>query len=314
MTNQELLTENEKLRSELSNTKIKYENTKLELDNLKRILFGSKREYTPQAETDEISEQCSIFDDEKDIEEDLQKQIEENIEEVTIQKKKKSKTKKAGIKKNQLKNVEIIKKEYVLNEDEKCPECQGELKVVSKKVVRQEIEYEPAKLKIVEYIQNVYKCKQCGTDKSKKETSTFLKPELPKPLLTHSFASPSLAAEVMYQKYYLGVPLYRQEKMWDDKGLVLPRNMMANWIIKISQYYLDGLYNLMLKKIKEECELAHCDETTLQCNKESGRKATSNSYMWVLRSGELEKTKGVIFRYSPSRSAQTAQNFLKGFQ
>ena len=25
----------------------------------------------------------------------------------------------------------------------------------------------------------------------------------------------------------MGVPLYRQEKIWDDKGLVLPRNMMA---------------------------------------------------------------------------------------
>lgn len=45
----------------------------------------------------------------------------------------------------------------------------------------------------------------------------------------------SLCAEVIYQKYYMGTPLYRQEKMWDDLGLVLPRNMMANWCIKISQ-------------------------------------------------------------------------------
>ena len=35
-------------------------------------------------------------------------------------------------------------------------------------------------------------------------------------------------------KYCKGTPLYRQEKMWDDLGLVLPRNMMANWCIKIS--------------------------------------------------------------------------------
>ena len=71
----------------------------------------------------------------------------------------------------------------------------------------------------------------------------------------------------------MGVPLYRQEKVWDDRGLVLPRNMMANWNIKITQYYLEGLYNLMLEKLKKDCELLHCDETTIQCNKEKGRKA-----------------------------------------
>ena len=137
---------------------------------------------------------------------------------------------------------------------------------------------------------------------------------MPRALLAHSFASPSLSTEVIYQKYYSGVPLYRQEKMWDDKGLVLPRNMMANWNIKISEYYLENLYKLMHKKMKAECELLHCDESTMQCNKEAGRKATSNSYMWVLRSGELEKQKGVIFKYSPSRSAETAKEFLKDYK
>lgn len=52
----------------------------------------------------------------------------------------------------------------------------------------------------------------------------------------------------------------------------------------------------------------------MQCNKEAGRKATSNSYMWVLRSGELEKQKGVIFKYSPSRSEETAKEFLKDYK
>ena len=66
-----------------------------------------------------------------------------------------------------------------------------------------------------------------------------------------------LNSEVFYQKYYLGVPFYRQEKMWDDKGLVLPRNMMANWSIKINEYYLDPLWKLMLKKLKSDCELLH---------------------------------------------------------
>lgn len=307
MTREELLAENAKLKAEL-------ENAKLELNALKRIVFGNKRECTPNSKSEPIEEQCSLFDDEKDIEKNVQEQIEEKVEEITVHKKKKAKTKKAGIKRSVLKDVVIERKEYIIEEDDVCPECQSELKPVGKKIVRQEIEFEPAKFKIKEYIKTVYKCVKCGTKESEKATSTFVETEVPKALITHSFASPSLATEVIYQKYYLGVPLYRQEKMWDDKGLVLPRNMMANWVIKISEYYLESLYKLMHKEIKEQNELLHCDETTMQCNKENNKKATSNSYMWVLASGEEGKTKGVIFRYSQSRSEEIAKAFLNGFK
>ena len=74
------------------------------------------------------------------------------------------------------------------------------------------------------------------------------------------------------------------------------------------------IYELMQKELKENCELLHCDETVMQCNKEPGRKATSNSYMWVVCSGELEKEKGIIFNYRASRSAETAKELLKGFK
>lgn len=36
--------------------------------------------------------------------------------------------------------------------------------------------------------------------------------------------------------------------------------------------------------------------------------------MWVLTSGELEEKKGVIFKYSQNRSAETAQKFLEGYK
>lgn len=302
----ELIRKSQKL--ELEN-----ENLKLENNSLKRIIYGSKRESTPKNDKEQIEEQCSLFDDPKEVEKDLEEQLDKKLEEIIVYKKKKSKTKKAGIKKSALKDIIIDRKEYIIEEDTVCPECSGKLKNVGKKVVRQEIEYEPARLKIKEYIKYVYKCEECGTKGSKKESSTFLETEVPKPILTHSFASPSLAAEVIYQKYYLGVPLYRQEKMWDDKGLILPRNMMSNWNIKINEYYFKHIYNLMYTQLKNENELLHCDETTMQCNKEEGKKATSNSYMWVMRSGKTENKQGTIFKYSSSRSEKTAQEFLKGY-
>ena len=129
MTREQLLEENMKLKIELANAK-------LELNNLKRVVFGTKREYTPEKNETPIKEQCSLFDNEKDIEENVQEQIEKNIEEITVHKKKKSKTKKAGIKRASLKDVEVERVEYEIEDVEVCPECQSYLKLVGKKIVR----------------------------------------------------------------------------------------------------------------------------------------------------------------------------------
>ena len=69
-----------------------------------------------------------------------------------------------------------------------------------------------------------------------------------------------------------------------------------------------------MKQLKEKCELLHIDETTTQVNKEPGRKAHTNSYMWTMASGDLEEIKGVVYQYNQSRSAETAQAFIDGFK
>ena len=104
-----------------------------------------------------------------------------------------------------------------------------------------------------------------------------------------------------------------QKEEKDDRGLVLPRNVSCNWCIKISEYYLENIWKLMFSKLKKNCQLIHIDETTIQCNHEANKKASSNSYMWVMTSGEDEKCKGVIFRYSPSRAEKVAKELLSGY-
>lgn len=312
-TYEDLAKENQKLLTEITELKIKVENQQLYINQLNRYIFGSRRETTPKEENIVEGTQCSIFDEVQD--EEIKEQVEEKTEEIIVHRKKKSKKQPSGIKKSELKNIEQETIIFKLEGDQlKCPECGAELKKIGTEVVRQEIEFVPAKLKLKTYVREIYKCEECGKDGSEKETPTILKTKVPNPLLTHSFASSSLATEVIYQKYYMGVPLYRQEKVWDDNGLVLPRSMTSNWCIKISEYYLEPIYKLMLKKLKENSELLHGDETIMQCNKETGKKASSNSYMWVLASGELEKDKGVIFSYSRSRSGETAQKLLNGYK
>ena len=282
--NTNLKTENTSLKTENTSLKVENENLQLQLQNLKKMIFGSKRERTPNQEESANKEQISLFPpkSEEEQNEQVQEEQKQQIEDITVHEKKGRKKKEniAGIKKRNLKDVEIVKYEHVLDDTEnKCPKCNSELEVIGKKVIREEIVYVPAKLEIHTIVQYVYKCKNCGKKDSENETPTIVKAQIPKPLLTHSFISCSLATEVLYQKYYMGVPFYRQEKVWDDRGLVLPRNMMAKWAIKINEYYFESLYNLMFKKLKENNKVGHSDETTIQCNKEAGRKASSNSYM-----------------------------------
>ena len=253
----------DELMKKYQDSQIEIENLKLELQNLKRMIFGSKSESIKKPEKIIEGEQSSLFSDKIQTEEEIVEQVEKNIEEITVYRKKKAKTRKAGVKRSNLKEIEIEIKHIKLPVDENgkiltvCPTCGGELKEIGKKIIRQEIEYIPAKLKIIEYVEYRYKCKECGEEGSENANSVFVNSKVPNPIISHSFASPSLVGEVIYQKYFSGMPLYRQEKMWYDKGLILPRNMMANWVIKVSEYYLESLWKLMLKELKKNCEVLH---------------------------------------------------------
>ena len=116
----------------------------------------------------------------------------------------------------------------------------------------------------------------------------------------------------MYQKFALGLPLTRQEKDWYRMGLVLSRNNMAHWIIRCSQEWLEPIYWRIHQELMK-CELLHMDETRIQCNKEEGKKASSQSFMWVVRSAASEPVTASFFYYSRTRSGDVAKELLKDF-
>ena len=149
----------------------------------------------------------------------------------------------------------------VLNDEEaECGICRSELKVIGKKKVRSEMQYIPAKLMIKNYIQYVYKCVECGKNDINPVDMICCAP-VPVPVLTHSVVAPSSLAWIMYQKYMMSVPLYRQEKDFRRMVAELKRNMMSNWIIRNSEYWLKPLYEKMHKQLLS-CGIIRSDETT----------------------------------------------------
>ena len=108
----------------------------------------------------------------------------------------------------------------------------------------------------------------------------IVKAPIPEPVIKGSAASASAIANIMIQKYAMGVPLYRQESSWLNEGLSLSRQTMSNWLIKSASDWLLPLYEEMRTKMLKE-DILHADETTVQVLKEPGRASRTNSYMWL---------------------------------
>lgn len=201
--------------------------------------------------------------------------------------------------------------ECVLNAEEVCEVCSSPLRVIGKKNVRTELEYIPAQLKVIEYVQNIYKCTTCGTTEDYPD-AVIRKASVPAPVMPRFLASATSVAWIMYQKYALAVPLYRQEKEWLRMGIALTRSTMSNWVIQCATSWLRPIYERMREKLLTY-DLIMSDETTIQCNKEEGRKASSASYFWQHRNGPWEDTSIILFQYTRTRSGENAQKFLEGF-
>lgn len=132
-------------------------------------------------------------------------------------------------------------------------------------------------------------------------------------LLKRSFASPSIAAEIIYQKYFLAVPLYRQEMSFADFGLNLSRQTMCNWVIRFASDFFGPVYDYLQEQLLAVA-YHQCDETTLLVNKD-GRSAGSKSYVWVHITSELMDVNPIIlFSYELTRGTDHLRRFYEDFE
>lgn len=280
----------------------------IQIDNMiQALLHARKKLFGPSTEVTQTDGQLSLFESVQELAEQL------NLSKEKITVKPYTRTaRKPGVRKEMLAGFPQEVEEYVLPAEEKCSVCGGEMKVTGKKVVRTEVEFQPAKLIVKQIIQQVAKCVNCGTEDSPNEKCHFQKAAVPVPPLAHSISTPSLIAQVMYQKFALGLPLSRQEKDWYRLGLVLSRSNMANWVIRCSEEWFEPVYWRIHEKLLE-CALIHMDETRIQCNKEEGKLPSSESFMWVMRSAASEDIQAAFFFYSRSRGGENARKLLKDF-
>ena len=199
--------------------------------------------------------------------------------------------------------------EHRLSEEERtCDTCGAVMEEIGKEV-RRSLKMEPARFWIREDVYYTYACKQCEAETG--EGNLRKTPRQPV-LCPGSFASPEAVAHIMTQKFVMYSPLYRLEQEFNRQGLKLSRQTMANWLLNTSEKWLRPVYDVLREQLCRELVL-HADETTLQVLKEPGRSSTSKSYMWLYRTSGCAKQAVVLYEYQPTRKAEHAETFLRGF-
>ena len=72
------------------------------------------------------------------------------------------------------------------------------------------------------------------------------------------------------------------------------------------------MYAYFRKKLLAR-SFAMADETPVQVLHEPGRRAQTQSYMWLFRSGEDEGPPIILYKYAPTRAGDNAVEFLEGY-
>ncbi len=141
------------------------------------------------------------------------------------------------------------------DEDKICPECGTEMVPIGTEVIRTEVIYTPPKLEKIEYVATTYGCPAC----KETEDPQFIKDNGTPALIAGSYVSESLLAHIIYQKYGLYLPLYRQEKDFKQLNAPISRTSMANWIITASLEYSNHCMNTSIVNFWKE--ILMMDET-----------------------------------------------------
>jgi transposase len=260
------------------------------------------RQFGPSSEQTSPEQQALVFNEAEA--EAVPTAPEPTVETITYQRRK---TK--GQREARLKHLPVETIEHRLSADEQiCTCCGGPLRELEgMEAVRQELKIVPAQVTLVKHVRATYGCRQCEQAANGRPIQTA---PMPTPAFPGSLASPSAVAYIISQKFVEGLPLYRQEQNLARLGVLLSRQTLANWTLAGADL-LTPVYEELHDRLLER-HFLHADETTLQVLREPGRAATTNSYLWLYRTGR-DGPPIILYDYQETRAGAHPTAFLAGF-
>jgi transposase len=192
--------------------------------------------------------------------------------------------------------------------EKKCG-CGAELERIGENI-SEKLDIIPPQIQVLRHIRPKYACKACEGVEAEGEKTVKIAP-MPPQMIPQAMVSSGTLAYIVTSKFCDALPLYRQARIMTRYGMEFSRADLSNWMMRTAEK-MDGLFECMADEIKS-AEFMGIDETTVRVLGEDGRKNTTDSYMWIIRSIKDGKT-SLLFDYSPSRSAVVIEKYLERYE
>ena len=193
-------------------------------------------------------------------------------------------------------------------EEDKICAC-GSLLVKIGEEISEKLNIVPARIEVIRTIRFKYACKQCEGTEDNRPTVRIA--PMPPQLIKHGIVTPSLLTFILIHKFADALPLYRQSGMFARLGVDISRSTMSNWIMEAAAA-CSPLAERLYQHLRSGPTI-NLDETPVQVLRETGRKNTTKSFMWVARGGQPGHPV-VLFTYAPTRSGKEAAQIIGNFK
>jgi len=213
-------------------------------------------------------------------------------ETITYSRTKAKKTKGRNIDLSRFPKEQVI---HDLTDAEKSCGCGGCLEKAGEDTSLQ-VDHIPETFHVIEHITLKYCCRPCSIIRQAKKPETAI----PKCMATAGFV-----AEVIVKKYEQHLPLYRQSKIFERQGAVIPDNTLGSWVMRAAET-LEPLHVASKAQIPQ-VRVMQADETKVQTLKPSRQ-----GYLWGYHSCDAGN-RFVLFEFASGRGAVFPNAMLKDF-
>ena len=269
-----------------------------QVNYLKRQLYGGKAERyinpDPQARQLELFEGIDILPGEKEAAAQAEQEIRNEKE---ARAKRMEKAKKSAIRKALPEHLER-KIEHLYPEGYNPEEW--DLLDANEPLYTEILMKEPTKF----YVLRTYRHKAI-----RKADHVIVTANCPIKPIAKSYASSSLLADLMVDKYVDHIHFYRQHKQFERLGMKIPESTILGWFQGVSDLLMPLHFRLW--ELMKKTDYLQCDETTLPIVRNDKHK-TVKGYIWLVR----DPMSGRQYFYwdKGSRSGEVVLKLFSGYQ
>lgn len=173
------------------------------------------------------------------------------------------------------------------------------------KETHEQLDYVPAKVKVIEHVRLKYGCRHCEAEASPDGPQIALADKPMQPI-EKGLAAPGLLSYVIVSKYGDPLPMHRLESILQRHGIEIARSTMCDWAAQCADV-LSPLTGLMAQRVLQS-KVIHTDDTPVKVQDRSlDHTRTGRFWVYLGDSGHPY----TVFSYTPSRSRDGPMAFLR---